>query len=61
MKAAQQAKGTKVRPIYPDGTTNDFNTMLDAAKDCGLNVGSVASAIKTNGTCRNGMKFEKIV
>lgn len=59
MKAAQQKLGTKVIAIYPDGTTQEFNTMLDAAKACDMNVGSVASVIKTGGTCRNGMKFQK--
>ncbi len=60
MKAAQQKLGTKVRAIYPDGHAEDFTTMLDAAKALGMNVGSVASVVKTGGTCRNGMKFEKI-
>ena len=61
MKAAQQKRGTKIRALYPDGSTKEFTTMLDAAKACSMNVGSVASVIKTNGVCRNGMKFERIV
>lgn len=60
MKAAQQLRGISVRALYPDGNVREFNTMLDAAKACGINVGSVASVIKTNGTCRNGMRFERI-
>ena len=60
MKAAQQKLGIKVLAIYPDGSQMEFNTMLDAAKACQLNVGSVASVLKTGGTCRNGMKFQNI-
>ena len=60
MKKAQQKLGVKVLAISPDGSQKEFNTMLDAAKEFGLNVGSVASVIKTGGTCRNGMKFQKI-
>lgn len=59
MKKAQQKLGVKVLAISPDGSQKGFNTMLDAAKEFGLNVGSVASVIKTGGTCRNGMKFQK--
>lgn len=60
MKAAQQKKGTKTIATFPDGHEKTFNTMLDAAKSCGVNVGSVASAIKTGGKTRNGYKFKKI-
>ena len=60
MKAAQQARGTKVIATSPDGTETEYTTMLDAAKGCGLNVGSVASAVKTGGTTRNGYKFKKL-
>ncbi len=60
MKKAQQKHGVKVLAISPDGSQKEFNTMLDAAKEFGLNVGSVASVIKTGGTCRNGMKFQKV-
>ena len=59
MKSAQQKLGVKVIAIYPDGSQMEFNTMLDAAKACNMNVGSVASVIKTGGTCHNGMKFQK--
>ena len=61
MKAAQQKMGVKVIAITPDGSQKEFNTMLDAAKEYGMNVGSVASVIKTGGTCRNGMTFQRIV
>ena len=60
MKKAQQKLGVKVLAISPDGSQKEFNTMLDAAKEFGLNVGSVASVIKTGGTCRNGMTFQRI-
>ena len=60
MKSAQQKRGIKVLATYPDGSQMEFGTMLDAAKACNMNVGSVASVIKTGGTCRNGMKFQKI-
>ena len=61
MKAAQQKLGTKVIAIYPDGTTQEFNTMLDAAKACDMNVGSVSYLAKSNGiSAKNGMRFQKI-
>lgn len=60
MKKAQQKHGVKVLAISPDGSQKEFNTMLDAAKEYGMNVGSVASVIKTGGTCRNGMTFQRI-
>ena len=60
MKKAQQARGTKVRAIYPDGTTKEFTTMLDAANECGVGVGSVYNCIKTGGMTRAGYKFEKL-
>lgn len=60
MKAAQQKKGVKVLAITPDGSQKEFNTMLDAAKEYGLNVGSVAYLAKSNGISTKGMKFQKI-
>lgn len=61
MKAAQQKLGTKVIAIYPDGTTQEFNTMLDAAKACDMNVGSVSYLANSNGiSAKNGMRFQKI-
>lgn len=60
MKAAQQARGTKVLATAPDGSTKEYPTMLDAAGGCGLNVGSVSSAVKTGGTTRNGYKFSRV-
>lgn len=61
MKAAQQKRGTKTRVHYSDGTTQDFNTMLDAAKACGILVGSVTNSIKHGAVVRKiGGWFEKI-
>ena len=61
MKAAQQKLGTKVIAIYPDGATQVFNTMLDAAKACDMNVGSVSYLANSNGiSAKNGMRFQKI-
>ncbi len=41
MKAAQQEKGTQIFVTNPNGTRKFFNTMLDAAKDLGVNIGSI--------------------
>lgn len=61
MKAAQQERGTKTRVHYSDGTTQDFNTMLDAANACGILVGSVTHSIKHHSAVKkNGAWFEKI-
>lgn len=61
MKAAQQERGTKTRVHYSDGTTQDFNTMLDAAKACDILVGSVTHSIKNQSIVRKiGAWFEKI-
>lgn len=59
LKAIKQANGTKTIATFPDGQEVTFNTMLDAANACGLNVGSVASAMNTGGTTKNGYKFKK--
>lgn len=59
MKAAQQKRGTKVKAIYPDGSTKNFPTMSDAAKAFDMKVGSIDYAIKTKRICKKGMRFEK--
>lgn len=59
MKSIQQGKGTSCVATFPDGHEENYNTMLDAAKATGHNVGSVASAIKTDGITKNGYKFRK--
>lgn len=52
MKAAQQARGTKVKATFKDKTTKTFPTMLDASKECGCNAGSVKYSIEHNSYCR---------
>ena len=37
-----------------------WEDLFHVAKEYGMNVGSVASVIKTGGTCRNGMKFQRL-
>ena len=59
MKAVQQKNGIKVTAINPSGHEQSFPTMLDAARACGVNVGSVASAIKTGGMTKNGYQFKR--
>lgn len=61
MKATQQERGTNTRATFPDGHTEEFNTMLDAAKATGVGVGSVYHSIKHGGKCKSGHKFEKIM
>ena len=59
MKRAQQEKGTSCVATFPDGHEEEFPTMLDAAKATGVNVGSVASAIKTGGKTNNNCKYRR--
>ena len=59
MRAAQHKRAKKIKAIYPDGTEKIYDTMLDAAKACGLNVGSVSYLAKHGGISRkNKLKFE---
>lgn len=60
MQKAQKTMETKVRAIYPDGTTKEFTTMPDAAKECNVGVGSVYNCVKTGGMTKAGYKFEKL-
>lgn len=60
MKALQQARGTKVSAIAPDGTRQDYPTMLDAAKATGHGAGSVLNNIRTGGVTRKGYRFTKL-
>lgn len=39
----------------------DFNTMNDAAKALGMNPGSIANNLKSNGVCNNGYRFKTTV
>ena len=57
MKAAQQRRGTDCIAIFPDGHKKFYNTMVDAARDNNLDVGSVSHSIKNNGTTKGGLKF----
>ena len=59
MKKTQQLRGTDCTATFPDGHTESFPTMLDAAKATGLNVGSVKYSIEHNSITRNGFKFRK--
>ena len=62
MKEAQQKRGIKVKVVYKDGTTKDFNTMLDCAKELGIHVASVSyySQAENNKWTKNGYKIERI-
>lgn len=60
MKAAQQAKGIKVKAILFDGSEEEFTTMLDAAKGCGVGVGSVYNCVKNGGMTKSGIRFERL-
>ena len=62
MKEAQQKRGVKVRVTYKDGTTKDFNTMLDCAKELGIGVGSVSHYINAGKDKwhKNGFIIERI-
>lgn len=62
MKQAQQKRGVKVRVTYKDGTTKDFNTMLDCAKELGIGVGSVSHYINAGKDKwhKNGFIIERI-
>ena len=60
MKKAQQKRGKAVRAVAPDGTMKDYNTMLDAAIDIGMKVGSISNNLKSKGVCNNGYTFREI-
>ena len=60
MKKAQQKRGKAVRAVAPDGTMKDYNTMLDAATELGMNVGSISNNLKSKGVCNNGYRFSEI-
>lgn len=57
MKKAQQKRGKAVRAVASDGTMKDYNTMLDAAIDIGMNAGSISNNLKSKGVCNNGYTF----
>lgn len=60
MKKAQQKRGKAVRAVAPDGTMKDYNTMLDAATELGMNAGSISNNLKSKGVCNNGYTFSEI-
>ena len=62
MKEAQQKRGIGVRAIHKDGTTKDFNTMLDCANELGIGVGSVHYYLNAGSGHyhKNGYKLERI-
>ena len=62
MKAAQHRRARKIKAIYSDGSEKIYDTMLDAAKSNGLNVGSVSYLTKYGGISRkNKLKFQYYV
>ena len=60
MKKAQQRRGKAVRAVAPDGSWKDYNTMLDAATELGMKVGSISNNLKSKGVCNNGYTFREI-
>ena len=59
MKKAQQSRGRDCVATFPDGHTETFPTMLDAAKAANINAGSVKYSIEHNSKTKNGYKFRK--
>ena len=49
MRAAQRKRARKIKAIYSDGSEKIYDTMLEAAKSNGLNVGSVSYLAKHGG------------
>lgn len=59
MRAAQRKRARKIKAIYSDGSEKIYDTMLDAARSNGLNVGSVSYLAKHGGISRtNKIKFQ---
>lgn len=50
--------GVDTRVIFANGTTKEYLTMTDAAKDCGVVVSTVFNCIRKGTTTRNGIRFE---
>ena len=59
MKINARKKAIPVTAIFSDGTTKTYDTMLDAATDNDIGVGSVYNGIKNNGTTKQGIKFKR--
>ena len=59
--AIQKARGVKVRAVYQDGTTEEFETQNDAAKKFGILAGSVSYSVDHgNYVKRANARFEAI-
>lgn len=61
MKASQQENGTKIFVTDPNGAKKFYNTMLDASKDLGVNIGSIDYYVNKSKTHKrkDGYYFEK--
>lgn len=61
MKAAQQARGRRIRTIQKDGTIICFPTMLDCANYYDMGVGSISNFVKTGNLSKVAkVRFEVI-
>lgn len=52
MKAAQQARGRRIKATQEDGTIICFPTMLDCAKHYGMGAGSIHNFVRTGNVSR---------
>lgn len=62
MKKAQQERGTTVIAHFPDGSTQEFPTMLDAEKATGVKAGSIHNNLKHSSEdykTKSGFWFER--
>ena len=61
MKEAQQENGSKIIVTFPNGSKKFYNTMLDAAKDLNVNIGSIDYYVNKSKTHKrkDGYYFEK--
>lgn len=60
-KAAQQARGRKIKATSETGEVWVFPTMLDAAKQLGIGAGSIHNVLKTGNILKScGYRFEEI-
>lgn len=62
MKKAQQDRGTAVIAHFPDGLTQEFNTLLDAEKATGVKAGSIYNNLKHSNEkfkTKRGFWFER--
>lgn len=59
MKYNARKKAIPVIATFSDGTTKTYETLLDAATDNGIGVGSVHHSINRNGTTKQGVRFRR--